>query len=201
MAVEASVENKADYLTEAAIKSTLESQVPLQAKAESLSARAEPESASAVADASISNAEVTSVDPDTSGEVNDIEARIEELQAELDDAGSDKPEYEPITIEEMGYDVPFNTTISCLITNAKLTKPQANKLASILHDGYARAIKPVHSTLDGDAIFVMSTNQIEVNFDAFAALATDILQYSVIDSALAATDAYGLKSSRSIIGK
>lgn len=201
LAVEASVENTADYLTEAAIKSTLESQVPLQAKAESLSARAELGSAIAVDDASISNAEVTSVDPDTRGEVNDIEARIEELQAELDDAGSDEPEYEPITVEEMGYDVPFNTTISCLITNAKLTKPQANKLASILHDGYARAIKPVHSTLDGDAIFVMSTNQIEVNFDAFAALATDILQYSVIDSALAATDAYGLKSSRSIIGK
>ena len=109
--------------------------------------------------------------------------------------------YEPIPVEEMGYDVPFNTTLSCLITNAKLSKTQANKLASILHDGFARAIKPVHGTLDGDAIFVMTTNQVEVNFDAFAALATDILQYSVIDGALAATDAYGLKASRSIISK
>ena len=113
----------------------------------------------------------------------------------------DEPEHESIPVEEMGYDVPFNTTLSCLITNAKLTKTQANKLASILHDGYARAIKPVHGTLDGDAIFVMTTNQVEVNFDAFAALATDIIQYSVIDGALAATDAYGLKASRSVIGK
>nr|WP_298877185.1 P1 family peptidase [uncultured Mogibacterium sp.] len=146
-------------------------------------------------------------------EIDEIESKIEELRAELENnlnnhesehiTGSiqEEPEYEPIPVEEMGYDVPFNTTLSCLITNAKLSKTQANKLASILHDGFARAIKPVHGTLDGDAIFVMTTNQVEVNFDAFAALATDILQYSVIDGALAATDAYGLKASRSIISK
>lgn len=146
-------------------------------------------------------------------EIDKIESKIEELRAELEnnfdtynevngvDSIEDEREYEPIPVEEMGYDVPFNTTLSCLITNAKLTKTQANKLASILHDGFARAIKPVHGTLDGDAIFVMTTNQVEVNIDAFAALATDIMQYSVIDGALAATDAYGLKASRSIISK
>lgn len=93
---------------------------------------------------------------------------------------------------EMGYDISFNTTISCLITNAKLTKSQANKLAGILHDGYARAIKPVHSSLDGDTIFVMSTCETDINFDAFAALATDMIQYSVIDGALSAESEYGL---------
>ncbi|ASS38041.1 P1 family peptidase [Mogibacterium pumilum] len=146
-------------------------------------------------------------------EIDEIESKIEELRAELENnleshnavhgvaTVEDESEYETIPVEEMGYDVPFNTTLSCLITNAKLTKTQANKLASILHDGFARAIKPVHGTLDGDAIFVMTTNQVEVNFDAFAALATDIMQYSVIDGALAATDAYGLKASRSIISK
>ena len=132
---------------------------------------------------------------------SDYEAVSEEIEDNKEDSVQGEPDHEPIPVEEMGYDVPFNTTLSCLITNAKLTKTQANKLASILHDGFARAIKPVHGTLDGDAIFVMTTNQVEVNFDAFAALATDILQYSVIDGALAATDAYGLKASRSIIGK
>ncbi|MBQ9272766.1 MAG: P1 family peptidase, partial [Mogibacterium sp.] len=76
--------------------------------------------------------------------------------------------------------------------NAALTKPQANKLASILHDAYARAIKPVHGTLDGDTIFVLSTGKCEVNFDAFAALATDIMQYAIIDAAASAKGAYGL---------
>ena len=150
---------------------------------------------------------------DSRSEIDEIESKFEELRSELEsnaehhdtlfkeDSVQGEPDHEPIPVEEMGYDVPLNTTLSCLITNAKLTKTQANKLASILHDGFARAIKPVHGTLDGDAIFVMTTNQVEVNFDAFAALATDILQYSVIDGALAATDAYGLKASRSIIGK
>ena len=102
---------------------------------------------------------------------------------------------------DMGYDIPFNTTISCLITNAVLTKSQANKLASILHDAYARAIKPVHGTMDGDTIFVMSTCTQEVNFDAFAALAVDVMQYAIIDAASSAEGAYGLPAARDIIRK
>lgn len=103
--------------------------------------------------------------------------------------------------EDMGYGITFNTTISCLITNAKLTKAQCNKLASILHDGYARAIKPVHSTMDGDTIFVMTTGEKDVNFDAFAALATDIVQYSVIDGVISAESAYGLPAAREFLRK
>lgn len=103
--------------------------------------------------------------------------------------------------EDRGYGITFNTTISCLITNAKLTKAQCNKLASILHDGYARAIKPVHSTMDGDTIFVMTTGEKDVNFDAFAALATDIVQYSVIDGAISAESAYGLPAAREFLRK
>lgn len=103
--------------------------------------------------------------------------------------------------KDMGYDITFNTTISCLITNAKLTKAQCNKLASILHDGYARAIKPVHSTMDGDTIFVMTTGEKDVNFDAFAALATDIVQYSVIDGAISAESTYGLPAAREFLRK
>ena len=48
-----------------------------------------------------------------------------------------------------------NTTIGCVITNAKLDKSQCNKLASIAHNGFAQAIRPVHSTADGDTIFLM----------------------------------------------
>ncbi len=112
-----------------------------------------------------------------------------------------EPEAEPeaekpkeLTLEDMGYTIAFNTTIGCLITNAALTKSQANKLASILHDAYARAIKPVHGTLDGDTIFVLATGKQPVNFDAFAALATDVMQYAVIDGATSAKGAYGLPS-------
>lgn len=130
--------------------------------------------------------------------VNDSEESVAEpvSEPEQDDYINSK-EY----MADMGYDIPFNTTISCLITNAVITKSQANKLASILHDAYARAIKPVHGTMDGDTIFVMSTCKLEVNFDAFAALATDVLQYAIIDGAASAESAYGLPASKDIIHK
>lgn len=133
-------------------------------------------------------------EPETTEEV-----RVEPAPAETVESGETSTvNKEP---EDMGYGITFNTTISCLITNAKLTKAQCNKLASILHDGYARAIKPVHSTMDGDTIFVMTTGEKDVNFDAFAALATDIVQYSVIDGAISAESAYGLPAAREFLRK
>ena len=121
----------------------------------------------------------------------------------LDDLEVDSKSDTEILIndDDMGYDISFNTTIACLITNAKMTKSQANKLASILHDAYARAIKPVHGTMDGDTIFVLTTNKAEVNFDAFAALSTDVLQYAIIDSASSSKSAYGLPAACDIIKK
>lgn len=112
----------------------------------------------------------------------------------FEEPAEEEAEEEPVelTREELGYNIAFNTTIGCLITNASLTKPQANKLASILHDAYARAIKPVHGTLDGDTIFVLATGKQQVNFDAFAALAADVMQYAIIDGATSAKGAYGL---------
>lgn len=136
----------------------------------------------------------------------DIEEAISFSEADDEDPGqaedtavAEEPAEEPkreLTPEELGYDIAFNTTISCLITNAALTKSQANKLASILHDAYARAIKPVHGTLDGDTVFVLASGKQQVNFDAFAALATDVLQYAIIDGAMSAKSDYGLPAAR-----
>lgn len=133
-------------------------------------------------------------EPETTEEVRVEPAPAETVEPEETSAVNKEP-------EDMGYGITFNTTISCLITNAKLTKAQCNRLASILHDGYARAIKPVHSTMDGDTIFVMTTGEKDVNFDAFAALATDIVQYSVIDGVISAESAYGLPAAREFLRK
>lgn len=56
-----------------------------------------------------------------------------------------------------------NTTIGCIVTNAKLTKAQCNALADGVHDAYARCIHPVHTSLDGDCIFVLASNEVECN--------------------------------------
>jgi len=87
-----------------------------------------------------------------------------------------------------------NTTIGCIITNAKLTKSQANKLASIAHNGYARAIRPVHTMADGDTIFVMATGEVEVMPDAVGALATDVMARAINRAGRMAKPAYGLKA-------
>lgn len=151
--------------------------------------------------------EVELEEPETTEDVLNAPETAEVIQEQVPEeapAVSEEPEETSAANEEsedMGYGITFNTTISCLITNAKLTKAQCNKLASILHDGYARAIKPVHSTMDGDTIFVMTTGEKAVNFDAFAALATDIVQYSVIDGAIAAESAYGLPAAREFLRK
>ena len=51
------------------------------------------------------------------------------------------------------------TTIGVLLTDATLTKAQAGRLATIGHDGMARAIAPVHSMLDGDTVFALASGR------------------------------------------
>ena len=52
-----------------------------------------------------------------------------------------------------GEDGPENTTIAVVATDARLTREQANRLASVCHDGFARTIWPAHCRSDGDVIF------------------------------------------------
>lgn len=50
-----------------------------------------------------------------------------------------------------------NTTLGVIATNVKLNKIQLMKVAELAHDGMARAIYPVHTSLDGDIVFALSS--------------------------------------------
>ena len=50
-----------------------------------------------------------------------------------------------------------NTTIAVIATDAALTPAQAQRLAIMAQDGFARAIRPVHTPFDGDVVFALST--------------------------------------------
>ena len=63
-----------------------------------------------------------------------------------------------------------NTTLGVIATNAKLDKTQLNRLAIMAQTGLARAIWPVHTPLDGDVVFAISTGEIELE-DPFMHLA------------------------------
>lgn len=92
-----------------------------------------------------------------------------------------------------------NTTIGCVVTNAKLTKPQASKLASVSHNGFARVIRPVHTMADGDTIFALSAGEIEVMPDAVGALSSNVMAKAVNRAVLMARPAYGLKAASSFL--
>ncbi len=87
-----------------------------------------------------------------------------------------------------------NTIIGTVITNAKLTKSQANRLASVSHDGIARAVRPSHTAFDGDTIFTMATGKVEANADVAGILAVRAVEQAIINSVKNAKSAYGYPS-------
>lgn len=52
-----------------------------------------------------------------------------------------------------------NTTIGVVATSAALSKGELRRLAIMAQDGYARAIRPVHTPFDGDIVFALSTRR------------------------------------------
>lgn len=94
-----------------------------------------------------------------------------------------------------------NTTISCIITNARLTKAQATKVAQIAADAYAHAIRPTHTTNDGDTIYVLASGTYDASaypLDLIGVLATRTLEAAICNGALAAEDMCGFPAARSL---
>ena len=59
-----------------------------------------------------------------------------------------------------------NTTIGVVVTDAELTKEQANRVAAVAHDGIARAVRPAHTRYDGDTIFCLATGAVAPSWTA-----------------------------------
>lgn len=94
-----------------------------------------------------------------------------------------------------------NTTIGCIITNGNLTKAQMSKVASMAHNGYARAIRPVHTSLDGDTIFAITTGEVETTVDIVGTLGAYVMGKAINRAVRKTKSAYGLKSCNEIIKK
>ncbi|MDD3486400.1 MAG: P1 family peptidase [Atopobiaceae bacterium] len=85
-----------------------------------------------------------------------------------------------------------NTTISCVIVNASLTKAQATKVAQMAADAYAHAIKPTHTTNDGDTVFVMAKGTLIAPVDVVGTLACRALEQAIARGSATAEGAFGL---------
>jgi L-aminopeptidase/D-esterase-like protein len=93
-----------------------------------------------------------------------------------------------------------NTTIGLVVTNARLTKVQAQKMAQMAHDGYARAISPVHTPGDGDTIFSAATGTWDgaVNYGQIGSLAAEAMADAIVRAATEATSSNGVPSARDL---
>lgn len=86
-----------------------------------------------------------------------------------------------------------NTTIGCVLTNARLSKVAANKVAQMAHDGYARTINPIHTSLDGDTIFTMALGEVEgLSTDTLGTLAARVMGEAINNAVRHSKSAYGL---------
>ena len=63
-----------------------------------------------------------------------------------------------------------NTVLVVVATNAVLTKEQANRLATVCHDGMARAVRPCHTPSDGDTIFALATGEQSIELREYRSL-------------------------------
>jgi L-aminopeptidase/D-esterase-like protein len=85
-----------------------------------------------------------------------------------------------------------NTVIGVVATNAKLTKPEATKVAQMAQDGLARAIRPAHTMLDGDAIFALGTGEKKADPSTVGAFAAEVVAQAILRAAQKAAPAGGL---------
>ena len=91
-----------------------------------------------------------------------------------------------------------NTTISCIVTNVELTKAQATKVSQMAADAYAHAIRPTHTTNDGDTIYTLASGKLgaqasaAVPLDLLGMLAVRALQTAIVNGAKTAKTSHGI---------
>lgn len=76
-----------------------------------------------------------------------------------------------------------NTVIGVVATNAQLTKEMTNRVATMAHDGLARAVRPAHTLYDGDTIFSLATGQVKADVNLVGALAAEVFAEAIRNGA------------------
>ena len=92
-----------------------------------------------------------------------------------------------------------NTTIGCIITNARFDKSQLNKSAAVAQNGYARSIRPVHTMNDGDTIYALSTGSLQADINIAGTLASRVMAQAVKNAVLHTESFHGLPCAADIL--
>ena len=94
-----------------------------------------------------------------------------------------------------------NTTLCVILTNAYFEKTALCKIAGMGHDGYARSIRPVHTSLDGDSIYAVSAGCVEADQETVGTLAAEVVSEAIVRAVTSAESAYGFPAARDIFPK
>lgn len=87
---------------------------------------------------------------------------------------------------------PTNTTLVCIVTDGRLTKPEATMVARMSHAGMARAVSPVHTPIDGDAAFCLATGARPASVFACGVAAAEVAAEAIRDAVRQATPLRGV---------
>ena len=79
-----------------------------------------------------------------------------------------------------------NTTIGCVITNAKFDKAKLNKIAAMTRNAYARCINPVGTMADGDSIYACSVGEVVSDVNLVGTLSAKVMQKAILKAVEAA---------------
>lgn len=89
-----------------------------------------------------------------------------------------------------------NTTISAVVTNVKMSAVELNQFAKQVHSSMHRGIQPFHTDMDGDTLFAVTTDEIDlpaspgssrgrlsVNATALGAIASEVMWDALLEAA------------------
>jgi L-aminopeptidase/D-esterase-like protein len=93
---------------------------------------------------------------------------------------------------------PRHTTIGVVTTNARLTKIEAAKVASLAMVGFGRALSPPHTAFDGDSLFVLSVGNVLFDLTRVGVLAADAVARAIARGVRAATSLRDIPAARDL---
>ena len=91
-----------------------------------------------------------------------------------------------------------STTLGLVATNATLTKGEVHRVAVQAHDGMARAIRPVHTSFDGDTVFAVAVPRVPAAMDLVAFLAEEAVAAAIRAGVRAAAPVAGVPAASEV---
>ena len=92
------------------------------------------------------------------------------------------------------FDWKTGAQVAGLLTEDKTALRSTSEIAGMAQDGYARAIRPVHTSADGDSIYAVSVGNIAADQDLVGILAAEVVSEAILRAVEKAESAYGFLS-------